>query len=225
MHQSTAASTWWCGHRPIWVGSKWLLASPRVPVTLGTLVEQTIFLPCCPLNDRRRAARSFFKIGRLFSLFSSLSPASLHLLILLMSSHAHFNFGLVFSCSVCAGNVTWRGKSVQCRIYSKWVHLRYSLLSLSKNKTLGSSHSWSCTPCCIPASSGDNTVTSSSDSCSLYISTVQSAPSLLMQHSRPTLACKPPIPLLPTLYLFPLLLHHCLLLLAVSLHLLLPLPH
>ena len=34
-----------------------------------------IFSLCCPLNDRRRAAHSFFKIGRLFSL-SFLLPLS-----------------------------------------------------------------------------------------------------------------------------------------------------
>ena len=45
-----------------------------------------------------------------------------------------------------------------------------------------------------------NTVTSSSDSCGLYTSTVQSGPSLLMLYSRPTLAFKPPICLLLILY-------------------------
>ena len=52
-----------------------------------------------------------------------------------------------------------------------------------------------------------------------------------MQHSRPTLTFKSPIPLMPTSYLLPLYLHHRLILLAspprhahVYLHLLLPLP-
>ena len=44
-----------------------------------------------------------------------------------------------------------------------------------------------------------------------------------MQHFRPTLALKPLISLQPILYLLPLLSHNRLLLLAVSLHLLLPL--
>ena len=45
-----------------------------------------IFLLCWSLNDRRRAAHSFFKIGRLFSLFlfSCPSLALLHLLILIL---------------------------------------------------------------------------------------------------------------------------------------------
>ena len=75
-----------------------------------------IFLLCCPLNDRRRAAHSCLKIGRLFSLFlfSCPSVALLRLLLLLMSGNFHSNSGPIFSCSVCAGNVTWRGKSVQC---------------------------------------------------------------------------------------------------------------
>ena len=139
-----------------------------------------IFLLCCSLNDRRRAAHSIYKIGRLFSLFlfSCLSLALLHLLILLlllMSGNIHPNPGPIFPCSVCAGNVTWRGKSVQCCTCSKWVHLRCSQLSLSKFRALGSSHSWSCFPC-------RNTVTPSSDSSNTYTSTVQSA--ALTRHPR-----------------------------------------
>ena len=94
-----------------------------------------IFSLCCPLNDRRRAAHSFFKIGRLFSLFlfSCPSLALLRLLILLlflMSGNVHPNPGPIFPCSVCTGNVIWRGKSVQCCACSKWVHLRCSFWSL-----------------------------------------------------------------------------------------------
>ena len=107
-----------------------------------------IFSLCCPLNDRRRAAHSFFEIGRLFSLFlfSCSSLALLRLLILLlllMSGNIHPNPGPIFACTVRTGNVTWRGKSVQCCTCSKWVHLRCSQLSLSQFRALGSSHSWS----------------------------------------------------------------------------------
>ena len=101
------------------------------------------FSLCCSLNDRRRAAHSFFKIGRLFILFSCLSIARLRLIILfllLMSGNVHPNPGPIFPCSLCAGKVTWRGKSVQCCTCSKWIHLRCSQLSLSKFRTLGSSH-------------------------------------------------------------------------------------
>ena len=161
-----------------------------------------IFSLCCPLNDRRRAAHSIYKIGRLFSLFplSCPTPALLRfliLLLLLMSGNVHPNPGPIFPCSVCAGNVTWRGKSVLCSTCSKWVHLRCSQLSLSKFRALGSSHSWSCLPC-------RNTVTPSSDSSDTYTSTVQSGPRLLMLHSRVTPVSKPPIPHLPILYLLPL---------------------
>ena len=133
-----------------------------------------IFFLCCPLNDRRRAAHSFFKIGRLFSLFlfSWPSLALLRLLILfllLMSGNVHPNSGPIFPCSACAGNVTWRGKSVRCCTCSKWIHLRCSQLSLSKFRALGSSYSWSFPPC-------HNTVTPSSDSSDMYTSTVQSSP-------------------------------------------------
>ena len=106
----------------------------------------TIFSPCCSLSDRRRAAHSFFKIGRRSSLFYFFHARLrlLTLLIFLMSGNVHPNPGPIFPCSVCAGNMTWRGRPVQCCTCSKWVHLRCSLLFLSKFGTLGSSHSWSC---------------------------------------------------------------------------------
>ena len=183
-----------------------------------------IFLLCCPLNDRRRAAHSFFKIGRLFSLFlfcPSLARLCLLVLLLLMSGNVHPNPGPLFPCSVCAGNVTWRGKSVQCCTCSKWVHLRCSQPSLSKFRTLDSPPSWSCPPCCVPT---HNIVTLSSDSSDMYTCTVQSGPPLLILHSRPTLIFKLLIPRRPILYLLPLPSHHRPLLLAVLLRLLPPLP-
>ena len=130
-----------------------------------------IFSPCCPLNNRRRAAHSFLKISRLFSLFLFSCPSLallLLLILLLISGNVHSNSGPIFSCSVCAGNVTWRGKSVQCCTCSKLVHLRCSQLSLSKFRVLGSSQSWSCPPY-------RNTVTPYSD---MSTSTVQSGPLL-----------------------------------------------
>ena len=181
-----------------------------------------IFSLCCPLNDCRRAAHSIYKIGRLFSLFPPSCPTLallrlLILLLLLMSGNIHPNPGPIFPCSVCTGNVTWWGKSVLCCTCSKWVHLRCSQLSLSKFRALGSSHSWSCL-------SYRNTVTPSSDSSNVYTSTVQSGLPPLMLHSCITSVSKPPIPHLPILYLFPLLLHHRPLLLAIFLCLLPPLP-
>ena len=181
-----------------------------------------IFSLCCPLNDRRRAAHSIYKIGRLSSLFLFSCPTLallclLILLLLLMSGNVHPNPGPIFPCSVCAGNVTWRGKSVQCCTCSKWVHLRCSQLSLSKFRALASSHSWSCFTC-------RNTVTSPSlDSSDTYTSTVESGPPLLMLHSCVTLTSKPPILHLPILYPLPLPLHHRPLLLAIFLRLLPPL--
>ena len=67
-------------------------------------------------------------------------------------------------------------------------------------------------------------MTSSSDSSSWYTSSAQSGPLLLMQHSHPTLAFKPFILFPLTLYLPPLHPHHRLMLLAVFLYFLLPLP-
>ena len=167
---------------PVWVGSKWLLDFPRFPVPPGT---SFIFSLCCPMNHRRRAAHSFLEIGRLFSLFSCPTLAHLRLLLLLMSGNVYPNPGPTFPCSMCAGNVTWRGKSVQCCTCSKWVHLRCSQLSLSKFRALDSSHSWSFLLCCVPTRS---TVTLSSDSSNMYTSTVQSSPSpataALLPHPR-----------------------------------------
>ena len=184
-----------------------------------------IFSLCCPLNDRRRAARSFFKIGLLLSLFLFSFPSlvlfRLLILLLLMSGNVHPNPGPTFPCSVCAGNVTWRGKSVQCCTCSKWVHLSCSQLSLSKLRARDSSHSWSCPPpCCAPTR---NTVTPSSESSDMYTSTVQWPPSAnaaLSPHPR----FQTSYPLLPILYFLSLPPHHRPLLLTVLLHLLPPLP-
>ena len=224
LHQSTAASTWWCGPRPVWVGSKWLLAFPRVPVTPGTPLTQTIFSPSSPLNDRRRVARSFFKIG-LSSLYSCcFLDCLLILFLLLMGGNVHPNPCTIFPCLVCAGKVTWRGRSVQCCTCSNWVHLKCSLLSFSRFRTLGSSHSWSCIPAVFGDSTPTSSMTSSSDSSSWYASTAQSGPLLLMQHSHPTFIFKLLILFPPTLYFLPLHPHDRLMLLAVFLYLLLSLP-
>ena len=64
----------------------------------------------------------------------------------------------------------------------------------------------------------------SSDSSSWYTSTAQSDPLLPMQHSHFTLAFKPLILFPSTLYLLPVYPYHLLMLLAVSIYLLLPLP-
>ena len=173
LHQSTAASTWWCGPRPRLGWFEMAVGLPEGPSYPGHSLPY-IFSLCCPLNDRRRAAHSIFKIGRLFSLFPLSCPTLallrlLILLLLLMSGNVHPNPGPIFPCSVCAGNVAWWGKSVHCCTCSKWVHLRCSQLSLFQFRALGSSHSWSCLPC-------RNTMTPSSDSSDTYTSTVQSSP-------------------------------------------------
>ena len=181
-----------------------------------------VFSLCCPLNDRRRTAHSF-KIGRLFSLFlfSCPSLALLRLLIfllLLMSGSVHLKPVPIFPCSVCAGNVTWRGKSVQCCACSKWVHLRCSQLSLSKFRAIGSSHSWSFPPC-------RNTVTPpSSYSSNTYTSTVESSPpsanAALSPHPRLQTSYSPSAHYISP----PSAPHHRPLLLAILLHLLPSLP-
>ena len=114
-HQSTAASTWWCGPRPRLGWVEMAVGLPEGPSYPGH--SPFIFSLCCPLSDRRRAAHSIYKIGRLLSLFLLSCPALallclLILLLLLMSSNVHPNPGPIFPCSVCAGNVIWRAN--QC---------------------------------------------------------------------------------------------------------------
>ena len=121
------------------------------PSYSGNFPHTNHFLPCSPLNYRRRVALRLFKIG-LSLLFSCLSLARLLILLfLLMSGNVHPNPCPVFPCSVRAGNVTWRGRSVQCCTCSNWVHLKCSLFSFSRFRTLGSSHSWSFYLRCVPA--------------------------------------------------------------------------
>ena len=153
---------------------------PEGPSYPGHSPHTNHFFAVHPLNDRRRVARSLFKIG-LSSLYSCLSLARLLILLLvLMSGNVHPNPCPVFPCSVCTGNMTWRGRSVQCCTCSNWVHLKCSLLSFSRVRTLGSSHSWSWPPCSVSGFFGDptptSTVTSSSDSSSWYTSAAQSGP-------------------------------------------------
>ena len=135
---STAVSTWWCGTRPRLCWVEMAVGLPEGP-SYPEHSPRTIFSPCCPLNDRKKAAQSFCTFGRLSPPFSCLFYARLRLLLLLlllMSGNVYPNLGPIFPCSVCAGNVPWRGKSVQCCTCSKWVHLRCCLISLSKFRLL-----------------------------------------------------------------------------------------
>ena len=125
---------------PAWVGLKWVLTFSRVPVTPDTPLYFFAMLP--PEQLQTSSTQLLQNWSPVFSSFALLRL--LILLLLLMNGNSHPNPGPCFPCSVCAGNVTWWGKSVQCCTCSKWVHLRCSQLSLSKFRALGSSHSWSC---------------------------------------------------------------------------------
>ena len=139
-HQSTAGSTWGVVPGLVWVGSKWLLAFPRVPVTPGTPLYFFAMLP--PERPQKGSSQLLLNLSLVF--FSLVLLYLLILLLLLMSGNVHPNPGPIFPCSVCAGNVTWQGQSVQCCACSKWVHLKCSQLSLSQFRALGNSHFWSC---------------------------------------------------------------------------------
>ena len=172
-----------------------------------------IFSLCCPLNDRRRAAHSIYKIGSLFSLFLFSCPA-LALLLLLMSGNVHPNH-LSLLC------VRWK-----CDLAGQ-VSAMLHLLQMGPSKVLTT----------FPLQSQSSRQLSLLELPPLpqhcdsffgllghvYLHCTICPPPLLMLHSRVTLVFKPPILLLPILYPFPLPLHHRLLLLAVLLCLLLPL--
>ena len=114
LHQSTAASTWWCGPQPRLDWVKMAVGLPEGPSYPGHSPYTSHFFPWSPLNDCRRVARSLFKIG-LSSVYSCLSLARLLiLLLLLMSDNVYPNPCSVFPCLVCAGNVTRRSRTVQC---------------------------------------------------------------------------------------------------------------
>ena len=116
---------------------------------------------------------------------------------------------------------------MQCCTCFNWVHLKCSLLSFSRFRILGRSHSWSCPPCCVPVFWRSHAY----QNCDFLLGLLQLVylhrttwpiwPPLLMQHLHPTLAFKPLILFPRTLYLLPLHPHHRLKLLAVSLYLLL----
>ena len=104
---------------------------------------------------------------------------------------------------------------MQCCTCSKWAHLKCPQLSFSRFKTLKNFYSWSCPPALCGNPTPTNTVTSSSDSSSLYTPIVQYVTTSAALP--PTLAFKALIPLPYTLYLIPLQPHHPLPFQAVSL--------
>ena len=142
-----------------------------------------------------------------------------------MSGNVSSYLGFIFPCSVFDGNVTWRGRSVQCCTCFKWVHFRCSL-SFFRFKTLGSSHFWSCPPCCalllvkVPHLPTLRLALLTPPACILSLFHLASLP---MQCFRPTLVFKPPTLFPPTLYLLPVHPPH-LMFLAASLYLLIPSP-
>ena len=142
LHQSTFASTWWCSPQPH-------LISVEMAVSLSKGPNYPKPYPSffCRAAPRTNAEVQHRPLKSVACFLPSLARLCLViLLLLLMSGNVHPNTDPIYPCSVCAGNVTWRGKAVQCCTCSKSVHLRCSLFSLSIFRTLGSSHSWSCPP-------------------------------------------------------------------------------
>ena len=116
---------------------------------------------------------------------------------------------------------------MQCCTCPNWVHLKCPLLSFSKCRILGSSHSWIFPPCFFWRShtyQHCDFLLGILQLVYLYCSIWPIWPLLLMHHPHPILAFKPLILFPPTLYLLPLHPHHLLMILAVCLYLLLLLP-
>ena len=179
LHQSTAASTWWCEPQPRLGWVKWLWAFPRVPVTPGTPLH---FFAMLPPERMQTAAHSFFKIGRLFSPFLFSCP----------SSSPHFSpslderkrlsqpwFHLFLLC------VRWK-----CDLVGQ-VSAMMHMLQMGPSKVLTAfplqiQSSWQLSILELPPCR--NTVTPSSDPSDMYTSTVQSGPpsanAALLPHPR-----------------------------------------
>ena len=130
---------WWCISQPHLGRAKKTVGFFEGPSYLGHSPHTNHFLLCCPLNNRRSAAS-------VKSVNCFLSSLACILIFFLRSGNIHPNPCPIFPCPVRTGHVTWRSRLVQCCSCFKWVHLRCLLLSFSRFKTLGSSHSWSCSP-------------------------------------------------------------------------------
>ena len=137
-----------------------MASSARVPDTLGS-PRTKHFLLCCPLNDRRRAARSFCKIRYLS--FVLLPFSRLLILLILISSNVLQILVLPF---LLCGYVTWRSRLMQCCTCSKWVHLRSTFFFSKFN------HLSSCTLGAVWGPLLTNTVSSFVRPYSMYTSIV-----------------------------------------------------
>ena len=119
---------------------------------------------------------------------------------------------------------------MQCCTCFDCAHLKCSLLSFSRFRTHGSSHSWSCPPYCVLALFWRSHTYQPCDLRLLQLIYLHCSIRPIwprfakMQHSHPTLAFKPPFLFPLTLYFLPLHPHHLLMFLAVSVYPLLPLP-
>ena len=168
LHQSIAALTWWYGPQPRLGWVKMAVGLSEGPSYPRHSPHTNHFFAVQPPERLQKGSMQPLLNQPAFSCLSL--ARLLILLLLLMSGNIHPNPCPVYPCSVCTGNVTWRGRSVQCCTCSTWVHLKCLLLSFSRVKTLGSFHSWSCPSCCVSAFFGDptphSTMTSSSGSSS-----------------------------------------------------------
>ena len=174
LHQSTVASAWWCGPQPRLGSVKMAVGLPEGPSYPGHSPHTNHFFAVQPPEQPQKDSTQLLQNPPVFSLLLPFSCMSsfFYFFLLLMSGNVHPNSCPVFPCSVCAGNVTWRGMSAQCCTCSNWVYLKCSLLSFSRFRTLGSSHSWSYIPAFFGDPTPTSTVTSSLDFSSWYTFTV-----------------------------------------------------
>ena len=119
----------------------WLCRGSQLPRAIP--LHKPFFRRDFPERPQKGSSNPF-KSGRLSFLFSCSSSSS-HSSPLLMSGSVYPSSGPIFPCSVwkcdLAGQVSAMLHLLQ------WVHLKCSVLSFSKFRTLRSYHSWSCLPC------------------------------------------------------------------------------
>ena len=96
LHQSTAASTWWCRPRPSWGWVEMAAGLPEGPSYPVHSPHAIIFLPFSPLSDRKRQHSVSLK---LFACLFCFFLGGILILLLLMSSNIYSNPDPVFPCS------------------------------------------------------------------------------------------------------------------------------
>ena len=88
----------------------WPSRGSQLPLALITSVTLHFFAMLPPELPHKSSTQLLQNRSPVFFFVLSSLLCFLILLLLLMSGNVHPNPGIIFPCSVCAGNVTWRGQ-------------------------------------------------------------------------------------------------------------------